>query len=244
MACQKPLSYSVHSSSPTHSNATTMAGTKWRKKLTRLSKKLQSGSRQEMPMTAAAAATEKLLRRPKATVQTEDLTASQFASMAGIKIQRGRYHQETDEPSMTFDDDDDDDYSDEDSDTTEMLPFQQLTVKATKTHQGSLPCVTSLSSSRSIWDARFWQQQQQPKQQKDKSDVMYSDLSTNDSLSSAASTLDTCLYTPSSKPRVLHKGRFQIVMGDTPTSEPLIRTGSSESSNNVVEWHRKRAMTQ
>ncbi|ORX43086.1 hypothetical protein DM01DRAFT_1387201 [Hesseltinella vesiculosa] len=53
--------------------------------------------------TVAAAATEKCIRRTSTLIETQDLTASQFAFMAGISVKRSRYHSDQD----TDDDNDD-----------------------------------------------------------------------------------------------------------------------------------------
>ncbi|ORZ24315.1 hypothetical protein BCR42DRAFT_402669 [Absidia repens] len=311
MTCQQPmsslnttfptsLSTSAISSSVTASSM--LSGTAWRRNLARLSKKWKTNTRHLYPHsgTVAAAATEKIIKRPKATIQTEDLTASQFADMAGIKIKRGRNHQDTEQlgtpQQLMYDEDSDDDTGDdsddtEDDDTDGMHALsldhpqiRQLTTKATKMHHGSIPGMTSYSTSLStaqyhpIWDVRFWQQHNglgdihSGQNQDNKTSTPASpaesilssssgrhsglSLSTTDtcisnSLSSTSLSSATCSSSSSSsapKPRVFHKGRFQIVLGGDDTTklstEPLIRTISSESKKNVVEWHRKRTLTQ
>ncbi|CAO3594346.1 unnamed protein product [Absidia cylindrospora] len=316
MTYQQPMSSlnttfptSLSTSAISSSYSSMLSGTAWRRNLSRLSKKWKTDTRHPYPHTGtvAAAATEKLIRRPKATIQTEDLTASQFADMAGIKIKRGRNHQDTGQRStqqqqLMYDDDSDDDTDDdtEDDDTNDMHALsldhpqiRHLTTKATKTHHGSIPGMTSCSTAQyhPIWDVRFWQQQQQQQRQQQQHDGLddihsgqqnnrtstltspvgsivssssdrYSDLSLSatdtcisNSLSSTSLSSATCSSSSSSssssspKPRVFHKGRFQIVLGgDEDTmkqpNEPLIRTISSESKKNVVEWHRKRTLTQ
>ncbi|SAM07437.1 hypothetical protein [Absidia glauca] len=310
------MNTSLSTQSLSSSASTMLSGTKWRNGLVRLSKKLKRPtSRHCSPLsgTAAAAATEKLIRRPHATIQTEDLTASQFAYMAGIKIKRGRNHQEEDndalEPSMilgefdeTEEEDTEDDYSDDDESMmmmNDIVPVsldhrqrRQLTTRmgTTKMQQGSISGMTSWSYSSSttttrcppIWDVRFWQQQQQQNQQQQQQDQPgdsvqkenttgggsllrssnshYSDLSATETIStmdtsiansisstSLSSATSSASFSTATKPRVFHKGRFQIVLGgdteDHCNGEPLVRTTSSDSGN-VVEWHRKRTLTQ
>ncbi|KAI8086604.1 uncharacterized protein BX664DRAFT_161293 [Halteromyces radiatus] len=285
MSCQRPVSFPISLSSSSSSISRTtgpLSGARWRKHLIRLSKKWipPSSKHYSRSGTVAAAATEKFIRRPQATVQTEDLTASQFAFMAGIKIKRGRNHQDKIDDysdfklsniNMTNDDihyeESDDDTDDDDDDDDGMQPLtlddsqlRHLTTKVTNSQHGSVPCMTSYSSTRCpIWDSRFWQRenQQKQKQHQKKKDIYEkppsttdkcSDVSTNDTLSSSASTLNTCHSNNlPTKPRVILKGRFKIVMGDSKdeqlASEPLVRTISTESSN-VVEWRRKRTATQ
>ncbi|KAI9271742.1 hypothetical protein BDA99DRAFT_534214 [Phascolomyces articulosus] len=147
---------------------------KWKKSLAMLSKwspkdkKLLATS-----PTVLAAATEKVIRHSKTSTTTtlsrplksEDLTASQFASYAGIKIQ----HEDDQEDDV--DDVEENDDSEEDEDEDQIVPHTSTTMILS-----SVPVIVPLARSCSdrggggggggggrknsgpqIWDSAFWQ---------------------------------------------------------------------------------------
>ncbi|GAA5815067.1 hypothetical protein MFLAVUS_008573 [Mucor flavus] len=109
---------------------------KWKKGLALLSSKLQH--KQRSPTTKAAA-TEKILRHNSTTtiIKCEDLTAKEFAQMAGIKIKEEDFLTADDEPMY-------------------------LTTKSTTTYHQMTSISTTLStkSCHQIWDSDFWQSNQ------------------------------------------------------------------------------------
>ncbi|KAG0175233.1 hypothetical protein DFQ28_002093 [Apophysomyces sp. BC1034] len=141
---------------------------KWRKGLALFSKLSCSQKKEnEKPLTVRAAATEKIVRRrpcPSPGIHSEDLTASQFANITGIKIKKvgkyadGFFDLQADS-SDDDDDDDDDDEEDKDEENDNGNDENEEPVVMTTTTIYSAP--TSTSGSRAklprIWESNFWQ---------------------------------------------------------------------------------------
>ncbi|CAO3624047.1 unnamed protein product [Cunninghamella blakesleeana] len=261
-------------------------------------KRSSKGSSQPEPYsspTVIAAATEKYIRKKTTeptTIQSEDLTCSQFAFMAGIKIKKERYNEEEDDyyyqddnnHFLDTDNEDEDEDEEDEEDEDENYPFtmddRHMTILKS-TQNGTMPTPPSIMTSYStssryqhhqIWDARFWQNKQQNKPTKSKSchsiltnnntnnethkndQSSHYSIHSNDTISSSSSTnSSSCSSSTSnlkknqSPPKIIQKGRFQIVVGDHLDKqqfyqgEPLVKTSSLDSS--VVEWRRKRALS-
>jgi hypothetical protein len=140
-----------------------------------------------------AAATEKFIKNKTATpashqeieVHSEDLTASQFAHLTGIKTKRNTANSFY---STDFSD------SDSDSDTDEDEYFS--TQRTTKSYQ---------PTSRSIWDSHFWQDGRKSLPNtatKEKPTITSQPLSRNSSEPGGSRV-----------PSMVQKGRFKIVWG-------------------------------
>ncbi|ORE04346.1 hypothetical protein BCV72DRAFT_231714 [Rhizopus microsporus var. microsporus] len=118
--------------------------TKWKKKLTIPLKRHRNNVHWNGSATAKAAATEKFIRRNKQEVLSEDLTASQFANITGIKKTK-RYEEEAH-------------LSDDDADSTTTSASQPLSIwdshfwhndrqtETSITSSASQPCISSLTS--------------------------------------------------------------------------------------------------
>ncbi|KAI8145422.1 hypothetical protein BJV82DRAFT_603608 [Fennellomyces sp. T-0311] len=199
---------------------------KWKKNLAMFTKWSPRDKKLLTP-TALAAATEKVIRHHR-TPNSEDLTASQFASYAGIKIHN-----------------DDDD---------EAFPVQDdFKVHTTVLSSVAVPMARSCSErgrkAPQIWDSEFWEHettstkpQQQPMSIMMAPARSYASTASTSSTYSAFSDCSTTNDTSDvpqlvrSRPSVIRKGRFKIVLGnededDTPTQPQ------------VVEWRRKRSCT-
>ncbi|ORE12697.1 hypothetical protein BCV71DRAFT_252114 [Rhizopus microsporus] len=110
--------------------------TKWKKKLTIPLKRHRNNVHWNGSATAKAAATEKFIRRNK-EVLSEDLTASQFANITGIKKTK-RYEEEAH-------------LSDDDADSTTTSASQPLLVSSLT----SLPLTRHKSEPGVIQKGRF-----------------------------------------------------------------------------------------
>lgn len=160
---------------------------KWRKGLALLSSKLQH---KDKP-TAKAAATEKVLRHNASTTTTttiikcEDLTAKEFAQMAGIKI-----HKEEEE--MLVED------------------AMYLTTKTTtySNHQmTSISTTLSTKSCHQIWDSDFWHDDNENSKKKKDKKITNKKKNNNDTL------FISQLRSSSTTINSVQKGRFKIVVG-------------------------------
>ncbi|KAI9320255.1 hypothetical protein BX666DRAFT_1391561 [Dichotomocladium elegans] len=184
----------------------------------------------QLPVVIAAATEKIILRRDRYPqyIQSEDLTATQFASLAGIRIKDS-------------DEEPEDDFRDESKQTSILIPMGRSSSNHSCSQKNQLP---------QIWDSAFWQQQDD----RDKTslacnlpDAASSSPALSPSPSYASTTSSTCSEQSMSTvgrssltrppgPSVIHKGRFKIVVGqddgDTKPVEPQ-----------CVEWRRKRACT-
>lgn len=202
--------------------------------------------------TVMAAATEKVVTHRRSSpsqsqqIKSEDLTCSQFAHMAGIRILRENDNDETES------DNDDDDVDDECAALTHGYGDQRE--MATSVHMGrSFSDRGSRRSQPQIWDPAFWQHQIQQQQQDDKMQqtqpgaVMMTPLhsygSTTSTTSSYSNPSSTCSSPPSlmrSGPSVIRKGRFKIVVGQ---DEEQQQQNDDKAEPKYVEWRRKRSCT-
>ena len=204
---------------------------KWKKNLAMFSKWSPRDKKLLTP-TALAAATEKVIRHQR-TPNSEDLTASQFASYAGIKI-----------------------HSDDDDDDDEALPVHD----DFKVHTFVMSSVTAMPMARScsergrkapqIWDSEFWEhettstkrEQQQPTSIMMAPARSYASTASTSSTYSAFSDCSTSNDSSDvpqlvrSRPSVIRKGRFKIVLGNEEEDE-------APAQPQVVEWRRKRSCT-
>lgn len=201
--------------------------------------------------TVMAAATEKVVTHRRSSpsqsqqIKSEDLTCSQFAHMAGIRILRENDDDETES------DNDDDDVDDECAALTHGYGDQRE--MATSVHMGrSFSDRGSRRSQPQIWDPAFWQHQIQ-QQQDDKMQqtqpgaVMMTPLhsygSTTSTTSSYSNPSSTCSSPPNlmrSGPSVIRKGRFKIVVGQ---DEEQQQQNDDKAEPKYVEWRRKRSCT-
>ena len=280
----------------TLSTSSSAAHQKWKKSLAVFSKwaprdkKLLATS-----PTVMAAATEKVIRHQRTTslqaVKSEDLTASQFASYAGIKIQ---HDDDWDEENVDSDNDDDDDDDDDDEADDEVVPNASSTMilqSSVAPSMAGVPLARSCSdrggtrnkSGLQIWDSEFWQQGTttmhnnktqmmkttetnvmitKKESQPQPTSIMMAPARSYASTTSSTSThsaLSECSNMSStndvpqlvrSRPGVIRKGRFKIVLGseeiDDENDEEKQRQGQHQSSFQppVVEWRRKRSCTQ
>ncbi|KAF7730088.1 hypothetical protein EC973_003034 [Apophysomyces ossiformis] len=208
---------------------------KWRKGLA-LFAKYSANSKKQWTPTTLAAATEKFIRHrpsPSPEIKCEDLTAKEFAELAGIKI---KSPSETDPDLLS---------------TTQ----HHLTVRTAIS--------SDLRTCPRIWDSDFWynecpqQQAPQPIPIQSSSYSYHTVVSSigSSSSSSGGSTAATSYAsqdfishlrrhsTQEDRPicNVIHKGRFKIVVGqdDEEEAEPI-----QPPCEQVVEWRRKRAATE
>jgi hypothetical protein len=211
-----------------HSNSTISLhyfdSIKWKKRLSRLSNKLHRSQHwnatNTYSATVMAAATEKFIRQNKSAtpasqeieIHSEDLTASQFAHLTGIKTKRNNAQQSIYST----------DFSDSDSDTDEEEEDDYFSTQRTaKSYQ---------PTSRRIWDSHFWQDGRKSLPNTTKSS----------SLKEIAQPLCRNKSEPggSRVPSMVQKGRFKIVWGheqEEESAKPII------TATNCVEWKRKRA---
>ncbi|CEP08836.1 hypothetical protein [Parasitella parasitica] len=226
-----------------HSNFTS----KWKRGIALLSSKYNHKRKLQCSPTVVAAATEKILchtsnNNHDNNIKCEDLTAKEFAKMAGIKIKS----------------DEDDDNAETDDETTDYVSVttapahQQQHYLTTSildepmtTQMTSISTRTALSSRscHQIWDSDFWQCNMD-NNQKIKTNTTTSTTKTtntnnnNDTLflsklRSSCSTMDSDGLTV---PGVIQKGRFKIVVGQDDCSEPV-----TQHHHVVLEWKRKRS---
>ncbi|CAO3608803.1 unnamed protein product [Mucor hiemalis] len=205
---------------------------KWRKGLALLSSKLHTNKRYKNNTTRAAA-TEKILRHnantPKSVVvKCEDLTAKEFAQMAGIKIK-------TSEEIL------DEDLSSSGSSYCNDEDNIYLTTKTTNTfnnnHQmTSISTTLSTKSCHQIWESDFWQCDNKSASNNDKLTKTNTTLSTtnnNDTL------FISQLRSSSTALNTIQKGRFKIVVGQD-DCEPVNQL-QHQHHHVVLEWKRKRS---
>ncbi|KAG2225650.1 hypothetical protein INT45_012122 [Circinella minor] len=241
-----------------------------------------------------AAATEKVIRHQKATttvhpIKSEDLTASQFASYAGIKIQ---HEDNWDEENVDSDNDDEEEEEEEDDDEVddEVVPSISMTMvlqSSVGLGMTGVPLARSCSdrggtrnkSAPRIWDSEFWQQETTTTLDNNKTKMMKTTDTTNVMITTkqshpqptsimmtpaqsyASTTSSTSTYSVlseysnmsstndvpqlvRSRPSVIHKGRFKIVLGNEEIDDENNKEKQDRQQAPVVEWRRKRSCTQ
>ncbi|KAL9551684.1 hypothetical protein MBANPS3_004136 [Mucor bainieri] len=213
---------------------------KWKKRLHKISDKLHRSHnnyhwnvKSSKSATALAAATEKFIRTESTdiAIYSEDLTASQFANLTGIKTKRNStthsIYSSDDIYSDSEDDSEDDYYS----------------TMATSTKSGT-------TSAMKIWDSHFWQDGSRKSLP---NPLITTPLTKSTSLNQVATTTATAAANaatsnahltsqplvrnksePAKRSSCVQKGRFKIVWGQEDTIEikPQVQ---------CVEWKRKRA---
>ncbi|KAI9251117.1 hypothetical protein EDC94DRAFT_622282 [Helicostylum pulchrum] len=206
--------------------------TKWKKRLINLSHKLHRSNNHNnhwnasSSATAMAAATEKFIRHStpvssEIVIHSEDLTASQFADLTGIKTKRASLYTST-PGDMSVDEDESDEEDDED-----VRDFYTASLSSSHKHQPVMK----------IWDSHFWKDAN--------NDNNNTKLASSASLKDISSTEKTISSQPLSRhtsepggqrvPSMIQKGRFKIVWGGD-DNEPVTPTAPQ-----CVEWKRKRA---
>ncbi|KAI8384622.1 uncharacterized protein BYT42DRAFT_563116 [Radiomyces spectabilis] len=199
--------------------------------------------------TVMAAATEKYVRHRPSSVHdpyphshsrqmltSEDLTASQFAILTGIKIKKiGKYQ----DPSFYLENEDDS--SDDDGDDDEELNDDHLSLPMTIRSERNYASSSSLSSHTMphkprIWDSNFWHSPHGSTV----TTPLHSRCSSSTMTTSSSMPLSSSHTMKSRSPNVIQKGRFQIMIGqiDHHPSHPI-----TTPEKNVVEWKRKRSLT-
>lgn len=210
---------------------------KWKRRFFNLSHKLHRSNNNHWnaasSATAMAAATEKYIRHRKNSptdtseiaIHSEDLTASQFANLTGIKTKKNPvYYSSSSAGEMYVEEEDSDEEDDEDS-----RDFYTASVSSSH-KQNNQPAMK-------IWDSHFWQDNNQRKS------LPSIPLNTSVSMNEIASEklcsqpLSRHISEPGGArvPSMIQKGRFKIVWGGD-DNEPIVRPES-----HCVEWKRKRA---
>jgi hypothetical protein len=214
------------SSNSSSSNSSTFHSSKWKRTLAVFSSKYHNRRKHKSSPTTAAAATEKVLCHTPTTnqhptsVKCEDLTAKEFAQMAGIKIKSNSGSDSEDEslmespPQETY-------LSCYKSDYESMLMTQMTSISART--------ALSTKSCHQIWDSDFWQC--------NTTKNTPTTPPTDDTLfiSRLASTSKDCCNSLT-VPGVIRKGRFKIVVGQDDCCEPV-----NQHHHVVLEWKRKRS---
>ncbi|GAA5814006.1 hypothetical protein MFLAVUS_007496 [Mucor flavus] len=202
--------------------------TKWKKRLINLSHKLHRSNNHNnhwnaasSSATAMAAATEKFIRHStpatsEIIIYSEDLTASQFANLTGIKTKRASFYTSSPGDMSVDEDESDDDEEDDDFYTSSLSSFHK--------HQPAMK----------IWDSHFWKDASSST--KLASSASLKDISSTEKLISSQ-PLSRHTSEPGGQrvPSMIQKGRFKIVWGGD-DNEPIIPTAPQ-----CVEWKRKRA---
>lgn len=186
---------------------------KWRKGLALLSSKLQH--HKDKSPTTKAAATEKVLRHNSTTtiIKCEDLTAKEFAQMAGIKLK-------------------------EDEILVEDAVY--LTTKSSTTfnnnHQmTSISTTLSTKSCHQIWDSDFWQTNEPAKKKKAPTPKKPTNTAHTKKKNNNDTLFISQLRSSSATINSVQKGRFKIVVGQD-DCEPV-----NQYNHVVLEWKRKRS---
>lgn len=236
---------------------------KWRKGLAVFTKLSPSKRQCYYSPTVLAAATEKVIRHRSETdddsrhdVKSEDLTASQFALEAGIKVKKKC----SDDPAAYDDIDDRYDYnSDPEDDQPGFSPLPMARSVSERSKTQTVP---------RIWDNEFWQPSLSTDQESQKrypssiamKSYSLSSASSYSHPSSMASSFSVCsgrtLSTQSEHsemmmmrrgPSIIHKGRFKIVVGqetddgDKDNRQHIINNNNKDTQ--TLEWRRKRSCT-
>lgn len=236
---------------PPNTTTSTAPHSKWRKGLALLTSKLHTTKRYKYNTTRAAA-TEKILRHNSNTpvvVKCEDLTAKEFAQMAGIKIKT------TDEMCDNNNNEDLLHLSNSSSNSSGDSSYDEenvyLTTKTTNTFNHNHHQMTSISATLStkschqIWESDFWQCDNKSSSSGTTTTVTKDD----DKLTKTPSTITTNnnndtlfisqLRSSSTALNTIQKGRFKIVVGQDdcePVNQP-----QQHHHHVVLEWKRKRS---
>lgn len=200
--------------------------TKWKKRLLNLSHKLHRSNNHwnaaSSSATAMAAATEKFIRHStpatsEIIIHSEDLTASQFANLTGIKTKRASLYYTSTPGDMSVDEDESDDDEEDDD-------FYTSSLSSSHKHQPAMK----------IWDSHFWKDASSST--KLASSASLKDISSTEKLISSQ-PLSRHTSEPGGQrvPSMIQKGRFKIVWGGD-DNEPITPTAPQ-----CVEWKRKRA---
>jgi hypothetical protein len=200
--------------------------TKWKKRLINLSHKLHRSNNHNnhwnasSSATAMAAATEKFIRHStpatsEIRIHSEDLTASQFANLTGIKTKRASFYTST-PGDMSVDEDESDEEDEEDA-----RDFYTSSLSSSHKHQ----------SAMKIWDSHFW------KDANNKNLASSSSLKDVSLKNISSQPLSRHTSEPGGQrvPSMIQKGRFKIVWGGD-DNEPITPTAPQ-----CVEWKRKRS---
>ncbi|KAI8083749.1 hypothetical protein BDF21DRAFT_416527 [Thamnidium elegans] len=211
--------------------------TKWKKRLINLSHKLHLSNNHNnhwnassSSATAMAAATEKFIRHStpatsEILIHSEDLTASQFANLTGIKTKRASFYTST-PGDMSVDEDesdesDDDDESDDEEENAHDFYTASLSSSSHHKHQPAMK----------IWDSHFWKNDKNLASSASLKDIS----STEKIISSQPLSRHTSEPGGQRVPSMIQKGRFKIVWGGD-DNEPI-----TPIAPQCVEWKRKRA---
>ena len=228
---------------------------KWKKGIALLSSKYSHKRKYQCSPTTVAAATEKVLCHNKNSnpahhshIRCEDLTAKEFAKMAGIKIKS------------------DDDEVDGVEGNDEMVDFVSVTATTAPAQQHYLSIVdepmttqmtsvstrTALSSKscHQIWDSDFWQCNDTSNNNNNNNNKLMKTNTNTTSSSTKTNTNNDTLFISRLRscsssmennnnmtvPGVIQKGRFKIVVGQDDCCEPV-----TQHHHVVLEWKRKRS---
>ncbi|KAF1800399.1 hypothetical protein FB192DRAFT_1380558 [Mucor lusitanicus] len=222
---------------------------KWKKGIALLSSKYSHKRKYQCSPTTIAAATEKVLchsknNSPHNHIKCEDLTAKEFARMAGIKIKS-----DDDEAAEG-----DDEMIDFVSVTATTAPAQQhylsIVDEPMTTQMTSVSTRTALSSKscHQIWDSDFWQCNDNSNNNKliktstnTTANTAKTNTNNNNNDTLFISRLRSCSSSVENSnnmtvPGVIQKGRFKIVVGQDDCCEPV-----TQHHHVVLEWKRKRS---
>lgn len=227
-------------------NTTTTPHSKWRKGLALLTSKLHTTKRYKNNTTRAAA-TEKILRHNSNTpvvVKCEDLTAKEFAQMAGIKIKTS--DEMCDEDLIHLSNSSNSSGGSSSSYDEENV---YLTTKTTNTFNNNHHQMTSISATLStkschqIWESDFWQCDNKSTTTKDDDKLTKTNTTSSTITTNTNNNNDTLfisqLRSSCTALNTIQKGRFKIVVGQDdcePVNQP-----QQQHHHVVLEWKRKRS---
>ena len=211
---------------------------KWKRRLINFSNKLNRSHSANhhwnacgTSATAMAAATEKVIRHhtdpSEIVIHSEDLTASQFANMTGIKTKRNSIYSSS-PPDFVEEDDMDSDDSDDDYSRDYYNSYYSISSSHNNNNKHHAPAT--------IWDSHFWQDR---KSAPTTTSVSMKAIASHANNTPCSQPLSRQTSEPGGTkvPSMVQKGRFKIVWGNddsTTNSEPV-------RPPNCVEWKRKRA---
>ncbi len=229
-----------------HSTVHHFDSEKWKKRLINFSHKLHrsynnnhhwNASSTTTSATAMAAAKEKFIRHSsppssEIVIHSEDLTASQFANLTGIKTKRNSIYS-TSVPTSDGYLEEDSDSDEEDDEEYSRDYYYSSTTSASSSYQ---PTVR-------IWDSHFWQDHRKSLPTNIStltSTTSIQDISTKaEPIKPILTSQPLCRHTSepggTKVPSMIQKGRFKIVWGND-DNEPI-----SAPESHCVEWKRKRA---
>lgn len=229
-----PTTNNSSNSSTFHS--TSSVNSKWRRTLAVFSSKYHNKRKHKSSPTTAAAATEKVLcHTPKknqpSAVKCEDLTAKEFAQMAGIKIKSTSGSDSEDESLMESPPQQQETYFaacyKNDLVDESMLMSQMTSISARTSY--------STKSCHRIWDSDFWQCNEKLIKTNTTKTSQTDDTLFISRLRSSTATTKSC-SSNLTVPGVIQKGRFKIVVGQDDCCEPV-----NQYHHVVLEWKRKRS---